>query len=107
MTHREIDQRSLAMARAIVEIVDHDPERRGLQRARDTCQRWLRQYGPDPNVEEWQHLLGRPWDDIRRVLLDPSEEGKRRRQNSPFAGVLPPRQRWDIYRRFRDDPTAA
>ncbi|OPZ29306.1 MAG: hypothetical protein BWZ02_01047 [Lentisphaerae bacterium ADurb.BinA184] len=107
MMRREIDQRSLAMARAIDETIDHAPERRGLERARDTCQRWLHQYGPDPNVEDWQHFRDRPWEVICGVLPDPSEEGRRRRQNSPFAGVLPPRQRGDIYRRFRDDPTAA
>ena len=81
------------MARAVAESIDRDPERLGLARARATCERWLREYGPDPNVEEW-------------TLLDESERGARLRQNSPFAGVLPPRQRWDIYRKFRDDSTA-
>jgi len=107
MTHDLIDKRSLVMAQAIVALIDADPQRRGLGRARATCSRWLQQYGPDPNVGEWQAILQRPWGEIRSVLLDKSEEGKRLRQNSPFAGVLPPRQRWDIYREFRDDPQAA
>ncbi len=68
---------------------------RGLSHARETCRRWLRDYGPDPNVEEWSRILERPWLQIKSILLDDSEEGKRLRQNSPFAGVLPPRQRWD------------
>lgn len=107
MTHEQIDKRSMAMALAVVELVDGDPGRSGLVRARATCERWLREYGPDPNVAEWHGILKREWSEIRRVLLDPSEEGTRLRQNSPFAGVLPPRQRWDIYRRFRDGQTAA
>ena len=107
MTHDEIDRRSLAMAKAIVELIDNDDERKGLSHARGTCRRWLTEFGPDPNVEEWSRILERSWSEIRQVLLDESEEGKRLRQNSPFAGVLPPRQRWDIYRRFRDEPHAA
>ena len=107
MTHQQIDMRSLAMAQAIADLIDRDPERRGLVHARTTCERWLREYGADPNVEEWVTILARPWDEVRGVLLDTSEEGVRLRQNSPFAGVLPPRQRWEIYRRFRDGQTAA
>jgi len=94
------------MARAVAESIDRDPERLGLARARTTCERWLREYGPDPNVEEWRGIISRSWEEIRRTLLDESERGARLRQNSPFAGVLPPRQRWDIYRKFRDDSTA-
>ena len=107
MTHQQIDQRSLAMARAIVRLIDDDPERRGLEHARATCERWLREHGPDPNVEEWAALLRQPWAEVRAALLEESEEGCRRRQNSPFAGVLPPQQRWAIYRQFRDEPQAA
>jgi len=95
------------MARAIVELIDNDDERKGLSHARGTCRRWLMDYGPDPSVEEWSRILERSWSEIRQVLLDESEEGKRLRQNSPFAGVLSPRQRWDIYRRFRDESHAA
>lgn len=97
----------MAMAEAIVDLIDGDPERRGLERARTTCNRWLQEYGSDPNVEEWQDILVRPWSEIREVLLDTSDEGTRLRQNSPFAGVLPPKQRWAIYRKFRDEQTAA
>ena len=99
--------RSLAMAKAIVELIDKDPEHRGLIRARNTCWRWLEEYGADPNVEEWQDILTRPWSEIRDILVSVSDEGARLRQNSPFAGVLPPKQRWAIYRKFRDESTTA
>ena len=43
-------------------------------------------------------ILERPWAEIRSILLDDSEEGRRLRQNDPFCGVLTPAERWDIYR---------
>lgn len=100
-THHGIDERSLAMARAIVARIDADPERRGLEHARAVLARWLERR-PHPTLQEWQRLLQGPWEEIRQVLLDPSEEGRRLRQCDPFCGILTPRERWEIYRRFRD-----
>jgi len=40
-------------------------------------------------------------------LTTQSDEGQRLRQNSPFAGVLPPQEVWEIKRRMRNDQTAA
>ena len=65
------------MARAIVARNDTDPERRGLERARQTCARWLRS-APAPALEEWSRLLSGDWAGIR--------------SKSPDAG-LP----WDYY----------
>ena len=36
-THQQIDERSVALARAIVEKIDRDPARHGLEKARATC----------------------------------------------------------------------
>lgn len=105
-THREIDDRSLALARAVVSRIDGDPQREGLRRARETSERWFRE-NPAPAVAEWRTLLQGDWDAIRLVLLDESEAGKRLRQNSPFCGVLTSQERWDIYRRFAHDAPAA
>ncbi len=54
---------------------------------------------------EWQEILNQNWESVRKVLLDESEEGKRLRQSTPFAGVLTPQERWEIYRRFSDEKT--
>lgn len=62
------------MARAIVARIDTDPERRGLERARETCARWLGS-APSPAIEEWARLLSGDWDGVRAKLLDESEEG--------------------------------
>ena len=98
-THRQIDQRSLALSRAVVARIDADPHRGGLALARDNCARWLNENNQRA-VVEWRDLLERPWEEIRVILLAHTEEAARLRQNSPFAGVLTPRERWAIYREF-------
>jgi hypothetical protein len=100
-THQQIDQRSLAMAQAIVLKIDRDPQRRGLQQARAVCQRWFRER-PRPAVGEWLKLLDQPWEELRQLLLDESERGQRLRQSDPFCGILTPRERWEIYRSHRE-----
>ena len=99
-THAGVDARSLALARAVAARIDADPNRAGLERARSVCRRWC-DMGVEP-AREWMEILDRKeWPGIRDVLLDESDEGRRRRQNSPFCGILTPRERWTIYRRFR------
>ncbi len=101
-THQAIDRRSLAMAQAIVAKIDADPARAGLERARATCRRWHEQ-NPQSATAEWLQILQRPWPEVRAILLEDSEEGSRLRQNSPFAGVLTPQERWAIYRAFHEE----
>ena len=100
-THDQIDERSLAMARAIVAKIDRDSTKAGLAKARATCQRWFRER-PRPAFGEWLKLLDRPWEEIREILLDGSEKGRRLRQSDPFCGILTPQERWEIYRQYRD-----
>lgn len=84
------------MVRAIVARIDADPERRGLEHAREVCRRWVAA-GNVP-AREWMPILERPWEEIRAVLLDESDEGQRLRQSDPFVGILTPQERWAIYR---------
>ncbi len=100
-THQGIEERSLAMARAIVAKIDADPSRAGLAKARAVCERWF-QKRSERATAEWLAILTRPWEEIRLVLLDESEEGRRLRQSDPFCGILTPGERWEIYRRFRE-----
>lgn len=95
-THAAIDRRSLEMVRRIVAKIDADPARAGLDRARSVCARWVAQ-GNAP-AREWQAILERPWPEIRRILLDESDEGRRLRQSDPFVGILTPEERWEIYK---------
>jgi hypothetical protein len=100
-THEQIDERSLAMAREIVARIDRDPARAGLAKALTTCRRWHEER-PLPATKEWLDILDRPWEHIRKALLDESEDGKRLRQSHPFCGILTPRDRWRIYREYRE-----
>jgi hypothetical protein len=95
-THDCIDRRSLTMARRIAATIDRDPTRQGLEHAREVCARWVEK-GNVP-AKEWLAILQRPWPEIRSILLDDSEEGRRLWQNDPFCGILTPVERWEIYR---------
>ena len=105
-SHEDIDQRSLALSRAIVERIDADPARKGVLKARVICSRWMAEH-PTLVLREWQTLLGLEWRVIRSVLLDEGPEGRRLRQSSPFCGILSVRERWEIYRRCNHEPKAA
>ena len=84
------------MAHALVEKIDGD---QGLLSRVKT---WLGAR-PESCLDEWRELLERPWNQVRAALLEDSEGGRQRRQNSPFVGILTPQERWAIY---RDTPPA-
>lgn len=87
------------MVRRIVAKIDADPERRGLQHAKQVCERWIAQ--GIVSAREWLPLLEKPWEEVRAILLDESDEGQRLRQTDPFCGILSPEERWAIYREAR------
>lgn len=93
------------LARAIAERIDADPLRRGVEQARIVCRRW-REANDSRDLRIWSDVLDKPWPEIRSVLLDPSEEGRRLRQSNPFCGILTPQERWALYREFRKHEAA-
>jgi len=101
-SHQQIDARGLELARHVVSRIEADPQHHGLEKARATCLNWLHILPENQTacVCEWLEILKKPWRDVRRVLLDPGEEGNRLRQNSPFCGILTNRERWKILRDF-------
>lgn len=105
-SHSQIDQRSLCLARRVVELIDADRDRMGLEKARATCARWMRD-APCEAIAEWERILREDWQTVRTVLLDEGEKGCRLRQSSPFCGVLSAQERWAIFSRFRHEPKAA
>jgi hypothetical protein len=98
-THQDIDRRSLEMVRRIVAKIDADPERHGLAHAKRVCERWVAQ--GIVSAREWLRLLDQPWEEVRAILLDETDEGQRLRQTDPFCGILTPEERWEIYRKAR------
>ena len=52
-------------------------------------------------ITRWGELLDGPIDDVVRVLIDPAPGDEDLAASNPFAGLLTPKQRWDVLRRFR------
>ena len=97
-THSGIDDRSLAMARAVAEKLERDP---GLfEIAKENLRRWKKTLVPwPPALGEWERIVE---DGLVRAivnLLDDSPDGRRLRQSHPFPGVLTPQERNEILRR--------
>jgi len=105
-THRGIDARSLAMAQAIAKIIDADPARSGLEKARNICNRWVAMGNAGKDNWDWQATLQLDWPHIRSVLLNPSEDGNRLRQSSPFIGILSKDERAAIYMEYAERDAA-
>lgn len=94
----ERDARSLALARAVVEKIDADPTLAAI--GQRNLERWRARGNGELShaSEEWERLLVKlEWAEIRALLTDPSEEGKRVRKSHPFTGILTETERRTIY----------
>ncbi|HME10015.1 MAG TPA: hypothetical protein VKG25_23355 [Bryobacteraceae bacterium] len=104
--HERIDQRSIALHRAIAEKIEADPTL--LSIARDNLDRWalaaqipLNDAGRSrPYADAWREILDRPLPELLHLLTEDSERMRALRQATPFAGVLNPAERWAIYELF-------
>jgi hypothetical protein len=98
MQHAVHDEVSLEMGRRVAAGLCEQPAL--LQIARDNLAGWLRQNADAPALgrcyRQWLAILERPLEESCQILCADSEEGRRLRQNSPFAGVLPPAEIWSI-----------
>ncbi|MBV9127778.1 MAG: hypothetical protein JO117_06780 [Verrucomicrobia bacterium] len=101
-THDWIDERSLALHRAIVAHLRADPQR-VVARAKANLARWMRTAGPRarPVLREWSEILeSQTPDALARLLTSRDERTKRLRQSSPFAGVLSSAERDAVFREY-------
>src|SRR5437016_5208652 len=109
MDHAFQDAVSLELARRIALGLPTHPE--WLDLARDNLARWSRQNKNAPLLlgcyDEWREILMRPLEEICGLLIAETDEGQRLRQNSPFPGVLPPTEVWEIKARLRHATPAA
>lgn len=72
--HQHLDQRSLALHRAVAAVLRRDP---GLvQKARDNLARW-EQTTPGPWITEWCEVLDGPLDALLALLESPDENAVR------------------------------
>jgi len=97
--HQRIDERSLAMHRAIAEKLRRDPSLLAI--ARDNLARWdSAMPGASRYWKQWKELLDLPLDTLLERMVEPGEAMTAMRQSSPFAGILTPKERWAIYEAF-------
>jgi len=97
--HRTAELRSIALHRAVAARLDEA----ALEAARARVDAWLDAGGPvaPRYAERWRQLLERSADEIRAALVEDSEIMRDLRQTTPFAGLIPPRERWRILREVR------
>lgn len=103
--HLYIDERSIALHRAVVEKIRLNPQLLDIAKANLQRQEseFLRQCREIPGwLKEWAEILKHP--DIEYIfsfLVSKDEKARRLRQSSPFSGILTPRERWRVYDAFR------
>ena len=98
--HERIDRQVAAMHSIIAERLrsgDLSP----LHKARSNLKRWEQQFGGvlPAGYLEWVALLDSGLEAVLRVLEGEDQDSVRIRSSSPFAGVLSPRERWEILKR--------
>jgi len=103
MNHGLQDAISLELARRAATRLRASPAL--LDVARGNLARWSRQNANSPSLlrcyAEWQSILGRTLDEVCQMLCAETEDGQRLRQNSPFAGILSPREVWEVKNQLR------
>ncbi|MFQ5660788.1 MAG: hypothetical protein ACE5GZ_10185 [Gammaproteobacteria bacterium] len=99
--HRLLDARSLALHCKIAQKISREPDL--LKIPRRNLKRWKkRASGQTPNyLNEWEAILTQPWPAVATFITSLSEKATRLRQSSPFAGVLEPQERKQVYDAFR------
>ena len=109
MKHSETDQVSLELGRRVAERLRLQPQL--VDFARANLNRWSSQNSSSPSLlrcyAEWQDILSYSIAEICELLSAETDEGQRLRQNSPFAGLIPPTEVWEIKSRFHHAPTTA
>lgn len=100
-SHRLLEARSLAMHAVIAQKIERDPKL--LEVPRNNLKRWSARWENEAPAwyGEWRGIMNRPWAEIAAIITEPSEEGARLRQSSPFAGILSAAERKRIYAAFR------
>ncbi|MEN8115013.1 MAG: helix-turn-helix transcriptional regulator [Actinomycetota bacterium] len=101
------DRRSLALHRAIARRLVEDPATT-LDRAHRTLA-LMTEHNPHAEdlLAEWRDILTLPVDVIVAAMLDPGQRARDLRKVTPFAGVLTPEQRSQVYRDFTRREDAA
>jgi hypothetical protein len=103
------DAISLELGRRIAARLRRQPELLAI--ANENLFRWSRLNADSPSLlrcyKEWEEILKRPLADICDLLCSDTEEARRLRQNSPFAGILSAQEVWELKQSMRHATPAA
>lgn len=103
MSHGIHDAVGLELARQVSARLRQSSQ--PLVMARENLERWRRLNRGSATLiccyDEWAAILEKPADEVCNILCADTEEGRRLRQNSPFAGVLSAEAVWSTKRRLR------
>ena len=104
MNHQDIDRRSLMMHRIIAARLRAQPELMAVARA--NMARWN---CPERGWwQEWSAILSsQTAEEIAGLIERDDEDACRMRQSAPFAGILTPREAWELKRNFKEEHAAA
>jgi hypothetical protein len=99
--HHILDARSLSLHCKIKRKIDQNPDL--LETPWRNLARWSESAsGPVPAyINEWREILDQPWPNVAAFITSFSDKAVRLRQSSPFAGVLNPKERKQVYDAFR------
>ena len=100
--HDVIDERSLEMDRSIARVLRADPAKLDLVVA------WIQRFLDDPEysiqnkdaLREWVSIIRQGLPRVLEALADFTEEGRRMRQSSPFAVLMPQDERARILQKY-------
>lgn len=98
--HSRREMQSLILHRRIAERLAGDPAR-VIEKALENLKRWENSSGQGlaPIYLEWHEIFTRRTPaEIAELIVSDDENAVRLRQSSPFAGVLTPREVWQIKR---------
>jgi len=100
VTHQTIDQRSLELHSLIADKIRRDPSLLSIPVG--NLKRWLKvDHGNSTHsLKEWQRILRMPLEKILQIMTADNEEGRRRRQSSPFPGILSEKERTNIFQKY-------
>ena len=106
-THQEIDERTLAMHRLVVEKIRQDPDL--FDKAQATLARWRQvvSINSQPYLHEWESLMNQGMEVCLAAAVEESEHATALRQSSPFAGLLTHRDRFTFLRAWRQAHAAS
>jgi hypothetical protein len=100
--HEVIDERSLELHQVIARELRANP------RKLDLVVEWIERFLADPDysvhskdaLTEWLVIIRQGLPETLAALTDDSEEGRRMRQNSPFAVLMPQDERARIFAKY-------